>query len=109
MTVTMRSLKAGDVVRARFHGSKQFGNEPHELELEVVSVDLEPGAEHVTFKNGMEFDVQKLGGRWVYGTSSERFSIVEKLKTIAPDHVDNLRKELENIDETIIKGQEQWT
>lgn len=85
MTVKTRSrsissLKPGETVRLKFHGSKQFGNDPYELDAEFIAFNadktratfnLEPDAESKD-----EFEAYKYVNRWAYGTSAEKLSIV---------------------------------
>lgn len=72
---TIRNLKPGEEVRLRFHGSKQFGNEPYELDMTFV--ELRDNGERAVFSDdGMEFEAYKYANRWAYGSSAERLTIV---------------------------------
>lgn len=72
---TIRNLKSGDSVRLRFHGSKQFGNDPYELDMTFV--EFRDNGERAVFDDdGTEFEAYKYSNRWAYGSSAERLTIV---------------------------------
>jgi hypothetical protein len=72
---TIRNLKSGEKVRLRFHGSKQFGNDPYELDMTFV--ELRDNGERAVFSDdGTEFEAYKYANRWAYGSSAERLTVV---------------------------------
>lgn len=77
MAKRISSLKPGEAVRLRFHGSKQFGNEPYELDLifERIEGVGDDARAHFTDPSGPDFEAYRDRGRWAYGMSSERLSI----------------------------------
>lgn len=72
---TIRNLKPGESVRLRFHGSKQFGNDPYELDMTFV--EFRDNGERAVFDDdGTEFEAYKYANRWAYGSSAERLTVV---------------------------------
>lgn len=78
MAKRISNLKAGEKVRVRFHGSKRFGNEPYELDLIFKGVEGSGDDARALFEDptGPDFEAYRDGGRWAYGMSSERLSLV---------------------------------
>jgi hypothetical protein len=78
MAKRIDSLVPGTEVKLHFHGSKSFGNEPHTLDATFVSVVGEGDAREANFLlNGdSEFAAYRYGGRWAYGSSAEKLSLV---------------------------------
>ena len=82
MAKRIGSLKVGDQIRLKFHGSKRLGNEPYELDAEFAGFIT--GATLDEFRPSFYLDGDKsevfeaylYDGRWAYGTSAERLSIV---------------------------------
>lgn len=77
MANRISSLKPGDNVRLKFHGSKQFGNDPYEMDVKFVEFkeDKTRAVFHMD-DAGSEFEAYKFSNRWAYGSSAERLSIV---------------------------------
>lgn len=72
---TIRRLIPGEKVTLRFHGSKQFGNDPYELDMTFVG--LKDNGERAVFDDdGTEFEAYKHANRWAYGSSAERLTVV---------------------------------
>lgn len=73
-------LKPGDNVELLFHGSRQFGNDPYQLDASFVgfSEDGNRAVFHLDGDTDSGFEAYKSGGRWCYGTSAERLSIVRE-------------------------------
>lgn len=75
---TIRTLKSGEEVRLRFHGSKQFGNEPYELDATFVELreDGNRAVFHLDGDTSDEFEAYKYSNRWAYGSSAERLTVI---------------------------------
>lgn len=80
MAKRISSLQHGDRINLKFHGSKQFGNEPYTLPAEFLGYTGTDDDIHASFAlNGSTndvFEAYRMGNRWVYGASAERLSIV---------------------------------
>lgn len=68
---SISSLKPGEKVRLKFHGSKQIGNDPYELDAEFVEFN-----EDKTRAVFDEVEVYKFGTRWSYGSGAHPVSIL---------------------------------
>jgi hypothetical protein len=77
MAKRISSLKGGESVTLKFHGSKQFGNDPYELDVTFVGFFNESDEKRARFDygDGTTFDAYRYANRWSYGTSAERLSI----------------------------------
>lgn len=78
MAKRISSLKAGENVRVLLHGSKRFGNEPYELDLIFKGIEGSGEDARALFEDpdGPDFEAYRDRGRWAYGMSSERLSLV---------------------------------
>lgn len=80
MTVNVRNLKQGDYVSVKFHGSAVYGNQAYEEKLYFTEHVSET---EVTFSETPDFrepiTIFFHDNRWRYGTSSEVFTVVERL------------------------------
>lgn len=70
---SVSNLKPGDKATLKFHGSKQFGNEPYELTEEFLEFYIENGRPRARFES---FSAYKEGNRWRYGTSGEVLTVL---------------------------------
>lgn len=68
------SLKAGELVDLKFHGSKQFGNDSYELTTKFVGIKGEGNAREAVFEDVTAY---RSNGGWAYGTSAEKLTIVQ--------------------------------
>lgn len=76
-TRSISTLKPGEHVNLRFHGSKQFGNEPYEMEAVFVAFNADKSRATFNLNRGEDdFEAYKTINRWAYGTSAEKLSIV---------------------------------
>lgn len=71
---SISTLKSGEKVRVKFHGSKQIGNEPYELDL--VFVEFNEDKTRAVFD---DVELYKFEGRWRYGSGAHPASILETL------------------------------
>ena len=79
MAVTITNMKPGQKHRLRFHGSKQFGNDPYELEMFKVSMTEDNQRAMLSeTPDGADFEVYRhpSGRGWAYGTSAERVTVI---------------------------------
>lgn len=81
MAQRISSLKGGENVTLKFHGSKQFGNDPYELDVIFVGffadhTQSDDKRARFDYGDGTTFDAYRYANRWSYGTSAERLSIV---------------------------------
>jgi hypothetical protein len=77
MTTQIAKLKPGTKVRLLFKGSRSLGNEPYELDMTFKSVQGIGEDQTATFDEaGQEFTAYRFRGRWCYGTSAERLSLI---------------------------------
>lgn len=80
MTKRISTLKPGDNVRLKFHGSKQFGNDPYEMD--ATFVEFKEDKTRAVFlmdgSAGSEFEAYKFSNRWAYGSSAERLTILDE-------------------------------
>lgn len=70
---SVSDLKSGDRVTLKFHGSKQFGNEPYEMTEEFREFYTENGRPCARFES---FSAYKEDNRWRYGTSGEVLTVL---------------------------------
>jgi len=77
MAKRISSLQTGESVTLRFHGSKKLGNETHDNAAAFVEI-RETGDDAVAVfdLDGMLVEAYRFNGRWAYGTSAERLSLV---------------------------------
>lgn len=76
-TRSISTLKPGESVRLKFHGSKQFGNEPYEMSAVFVAFNVDKNRATFNLDAGEnDFEAYKTVNRWAYGTSAEKLSIV---------------------------------
>ena len=76
-TKTIRNLVPGEKVSLHFHGSKQFGNDPYDMNATFVEFN-EDKTRAVFAMDGDEsstFEAYKFSNRWAYGSSAERLTI----------------------------------
>lgn len=75
---TIRTLTRGEEVRLRFHGSKQFGNDPYELDATFAELreDGNRAIFHIDGDPSDEFEAYKYSNRWAYGSSAERLTVI---------------------------------
>jgi hypothetical protein len=80
MIKRISSLKPGDNVLLKFHGSKQFGNDPYEMDVKFVEFneDKTRAVFRMDDSAGSEFEAYKFSNRWTYGSSAERLTIVDE-------------------------------
>lgn len=74
MTKRISSLNPGENVRLKFHGSKQIGNDPYEMD--VTFVEFNADKTRAVFD---EVEVYKSGNRWSYGSGAHPVSILATL------------------------------
>lgn len=78
MTNRIDRLTPGQEVILKFHGSKSLGNEPHEETHTFLGIEGEGDERRAKFRyNDMEWEAYRYQGRWSYGTSAEKLSIVQ--------------------------------
>lgn len=79
MGVRIASLKKGDKVIAKFHGSAVLGNEPHTEEL-IFNEHVSDVEAVFSYDDTLQDDLEVFfcDNRWRYGTSAEVFSVQEK-------------------------------
>lgn len=73
MAKRIDSLTAGQQVTMKFHGSKRLGNESYELDLIFKGIT---GAGEDRRAKFDEVELYRYEGRWAYGTSAERATLV---------------------------------
>lgn len=80
MTKRISTLNPGENVRLKFHGSKQFGNDPYEMDVKFVEFkeDKSRAVFRMDESDGSEFEAYKFSNRWAYGSSAERLTIVDQ-------------------------------
>jgi hypothetical protein len=71
---SISTLKPGEKVRLKFHGSKQIGNDPYELEASFV--EFTEDGNRAVFD---EVEAYKFNSRWCYGSGAHKLSILETL------------------------------
>lgn len=78
MAKRISSLKEGENVRVLLHDSKQFGDEPYELDLIFKRIEGSGEDARALFEDpsSPDFEAYRDRGRCAYGMSSERFSLV---------------------------------
>ena len=82
MTKRISTLNPGDNVLLKFHGSKQFGNDPYEMNVECLEFNeaktLATFRMEDTARTEFEAHKQHNGGwaRFAYGASSEKLTVV---------------------------------
>jgi hypothetical protein len=78
LTKQIAKLAAGERVRLLFQGSKSLGNEPYELDASFEQLTGVGEDAEAVFKvdGGDEFTAYRFRGRWCYGTSAERLSLI---------------------------------
>lgn len=72
---SISTLKPGEKVRLKFHGSKQIGNDPYELNAEFVEFNADKT--RAVFD---EVEAYKCNGRWSYGSGAHPLSILTTLE-----------------------------
>lgn len=83
MAKSIGKLKADEQVRLKFHGNKQFGNEPYELDVTFKEYRYNNGETNAFFayEDGSAadgFEAYKFLGHWCYGSGANRLSIIQK-------------------------------
>lgn len=80
MTKRISTLNPGDNVLLKFHGSKQFGNDPYEMDAKFMGFndDKTRAVFRMDESAGSEFEAYKFSNRWAYGSSAERLTIVDE-------------------------------
>jgi hypothetical protein len=78
MTKRISTLNPGENVLLKFHGSKQFGNDPYEMDATFVEFneDKTRAVFRMDESKSSEFEAYKLSNRWAYGSSAEKLTIV---------------------------------
>lgn len=75
MAQQIRSLQPGTKVVVTLHGSKQFGNQP--CEINAVFIELSEDGNRAEFDS---FELYRLEGRWAHGMSAERATLKKVLE-----------------------------
>lgn len=70
---SVSNLKPGDKATLKFHGSKQWGNDPYEMTEEFQGFYTEDGREYAKFES---FSAYKDDSRWRYGSSAEVLTVL---------------------------------
>jgi hypothetical protein len=78
MAARIGNLHEGDQINLKFHGSKQLGNAPYTLKAVFNGYSGSREDLHALFNvdSGNDLEVYRYGGRWAYGTSAERVTVV---------------------------------
>jgi len=73
MAVRIDKLAAGQDVVLKMHGSKQFGNDPYEMDTKFVRIQGEGDERRAEFE---DVTLYRDRGRWAYGTSAEKATVL---------------------------------
>jgi hypothetical protein len=74
---SISTLSPGEHVTLRFHGSKQFGNEPYEMSAVFTAFNADKNRATFSLDHGEDdFEAYKYVNRWAYGTSAEKITVV---------------------------------
>lgn len=82
MAPRITSLKHGDKVRLHCGGSKQFGNDPYELEtifLGITGYVKDEDGEDTRRAVFEDMQAYRFRGRWVYGSGAMPLTVVERI------------------------------
>lgn len=71
------SLTPGENITLQFHGSRSLGNEPYQLSGKFIGIVGSGDVRRAKFDlDGLDFEAYRDNGRWAYGMSSEKLTLV---------------------------------
>lgn len=78
MARSISHLKPGQNATLLFHGSRSYGNAAYTDENTLVRFEEKNGTEYAVFQfeDGGEWSAYKSDGRWCYGSSAEKVTVV---------------------------------
>lgn len=79
MAARIGNLNRGDQVNLKLHGSKQLGNAPYTLKAEFngYSGSQEDLRALFSIDSSNDLEVYRYNGRWSYGASAERVTVLK--------------------------------
>lgn len=80
MATRIDQLSPGQEVKLKFHGTKSFGNPAYEEVHTFLGMEGEGNDREAIFSDGyIQWHAYRFEGRWAYGSSAEKLSLVEVL------------------------------